>query len=98
MTSDPIPFFLAEACLVTGDPRDFIASLDLIAAAQAWAADRGRPPLGRPAVSLRIAAAARSIQIAGRSFSRRKTAEVMGYSGIRLTEPTVQRLAAFRAA
>ena len=98
MTDDPVLAFVSEACEVTGAPGDFTPSCDLIDAAQVWLLDRCAAPLGRRALSLRFAAASGVARVGGKVFGRRRTAEVMGYSGIRLSEPMALRLAAFRAA
>ena len=95
--SDPIRTFLADACKVSGLPEDFELAKDLVEAFQVWQRDQGGQSWGNRTVQLRLADKADVFRVEGQTYSRRKTAQSTGYSGIRLTAPMEDRLRETRA-
>ncbi|PJN95372.1 hypothetical protein CNY89_08865 [Amaricoccus sp. HAR-UPW-R2A-40] len=95
--SDPIRTFLVDACRVTGLPEDFELARDLVEAFQLWQRDQGGASWGNRTVQNRLAEKAEVFRIDGQVYSRRRSAQSTGYSGIRLTDDMERRLREVRA-
>ncbi|WP_299558694.1 DNA primase family protein [uncultured Sulfitobacter sp.] len=85
--SDPIGSFLKDACVVSGDPNDFITARDLIDGFNLWIDMRGEGMWGERTVSNRIKGMADRHRDpdTGKLFSPGKR-HVSGYRGIRFTD------------
>ncbi|MGH1579065.1 DNA primase family protein [Planktotalea sp.] len=85
-SSDPIGTFLAECCLVTGEPSDFMTARDLGDAFNYWLDASGETMWGLRTVSNHLLARAGRYKDAstGKSFIRSKM-KVTGYRGIVLS-------------
>ncbi len=85
--SDPIGAFLKDACVVSGDPNDFITARDLIDGFNLWIDMRGEGMWGERTVSNRIKGMADRHRdpSTNKMFSPGKR-HVSGYRGIRFTD------------
>ncbi|WPZ24876.1 phage/plasmid primase, P4 family [Sulfitobacter pontiacus] len=85
--SDPIGSFLKDACVVSGDPNDFITARDLIDGFNLWIDMRGEGMWGERTVSNRIKGMANRHRCpsTNKMFSPGKR-HVSGYRGIRFTD------------
>lgn len=89
--SDPIGSFLQDACLVTGDPGDFVLARDLIQGFNLWLDLRGDGMWGDRTVSLKFKAQAERYRDGrtGKTYTSAKR-DASGYRGIRFVD-TFQR-------
>ncbi|MEO0485286.1 MAG: phage/plasmid primase, P4 family [Pseudomonadota bacterium] len=84
--SDPIGSFLAECCIVSGGPDDFVTSRELIDGFNLWMDQRGEGMWGQRTVSLKLKAEAGRYRdpTTNRPFTVGKR-DVTGYRGVRFT-------------
>lgn len=85
--SDPIGTFLADACLVSGNPDDFLLARDVIQGFNLWLDLRGEGMWGDRTVSLKFKGLANRYRDArsGKTYSPGKR-EATGYRGIRFVD------------
>jgi putative DNA primase/helicase len=85
--SDPIGTFLADCCIVSGDPADFMTSRDLMDGFNLWLDQKGEGMWGSRTVSLKLKALAGRWRDpgTGKTFSAGKQ-RVTGYRGIRFQD------------
>ncbi|MGR3495415.1 DNA primase family protein [Citreimonas sp.] len=85
--SDPIGSFLADTCLVTGDPGDFLLARDIIQGFNFWLDMRGEGMWGERTVSLKFRDLVDRYRDprTGKTYSRAKR-KATGYSGIRFDD------------
>lgn len=85
--SDPIGSFLADACLVTGDPGDFLLAREIIQGFNLWLDMRGEGMWGERTVSLKFRDLVDRYRDprTGKTYSRAKR-KATGYSGIRFDD------------
>jgi putative DNA primase/helicase len=85
--SDPIGAFLAECCIVSGDPADFTTSRDMMDGFNLWLDQKGEGMWGSRTVSLKFKALAGRYRDpgTGKMFTSAKQ-RVTGYRGIRFQD------------
>ncbi|MGV8987801.1 MAG: DNA primase family protein [Cypionkella sp.] len=86
--ADPYGKFLDEACIITGDPQDSIASRELMLCFTFWQMQRGETPFKERTISLNMKDHSRRWRSpkSGRQFAARETGRFNGYDGLRLTD------------
>lgn len=85
--SDPIGTFLGDACVVTGDPDDFLLAREIIQGFNLWLDLRGEGMWGDRTVSLKFKGLANRYRDprSGKTYSPGKR-EATGYRGIRFLD------------
>ncbi|MBN9890105.1 DNA primase family protein [Salipiger abyssi] len=85
--SDPIGTFLGDACLITGDPGDFLLAREIIQGFNLWLDLRGEGMWGDRTVSLKFKGLANRYRDprTGKTYSPGKR-EATGYRGIRFVD------------
>lgn len=85
--SDPIGTFLADACLVTGDPDDFLLAREIIQGFNLWLDLRGEGMWGDRTVSLKFKNLANRYRDArtGKAYSPGKR-DATGYRGVKFQD------------
>ena len=86
--ADPYGKFLDDACVVTGDERDSIASRELMLCFQFWQMRRGETPFKDRTVSVNMKDHSRRWRSprTAKQFAARETGRFLGYDGLKLTD------------